>query len=299
MIYDTTEIDTISLQLNFGNDDNKQRLVQMEILDYIRKTFNSFIDPVKYYAGFDERIEYKLYCNNRTVVSFKTGYSHNNYFITIKFAGLKTYDVLVDETSSNYLWVIVAYINTNRYGWSFAELDLAIDVPYINFENLQAICTAHTSGTKYHTLGVPQIYHGETTWVELFETDTARNTAIKRAYLYNKTIKELAVHGNVLGFNLQRFEIKLQTGYFNKSNLDIETIANTLDMYHLLYFENVVDKNALVDRYNRYKSVRKRELDRMGFEEHRLYPNIEYVHNFLYMLTEIESGDIFVNPPLE
>lgn len=296
MIYYTTEIDTISLQLNFGNDDNRQRLVQMEILDYIREIFNSYIDPVKYYAGFDERIEYKIYCNARTVVSFKTGCSHNNYFITIKFAGLKTYDVLVDETSSNYLWVIVAYINTKRYGWTLAELDLTIDVPHLDFEKLLAVCTTHTSGTKYHTLGELQIYHGETTWVELFETDAARNTAIKRAYLYDKTRKELMVHGNVLGFNLQRFEVKLQAGYFNKANFNMETIANTLNMYHLLYFDNVVNKNALINRYNSYKNVRKRELKRMGFEEHRLYPNIEYVHDFLYMLTEIESDDIFLNP---
>ncbi len=288
----TTEIDTIALQINCP-DDALQRALIADILNYIRDVFNSYIDPIKYYAGAVRSTEYKIYCNARTVVSFKTGYSHNNYYISIKFAGLKTYDFKTDETSSNYLWTIVAYLNTRQIRWSLSEMDIAIDVRDVDFSNLLAVCTSHTSRTQYHTLGEVQLYYGETTYIEKFETDGAKSTAIKRAYLYNKTLKEWVKHGNALGFNLQRFEIKLQAGYFNKYGFDINMLASSLYMYHLLYFENVVDKDALIGRYNSYSIVRQREIDRMGLERYRLYFDIEYINYFIYLLTNTNNNDIF------
>ena len=295
-MYYTTVIDTIAIQLNLGTDDDRQRTILKELLDYIQRMFNSYIHQVKYMAGFDRRIEHMIYCNGRTVVSFKTGYSHGNYFITIKFAGLKTYDALVDQMSSNYLWVVVAYINTARYGWNLAELDIAIDIPHVNFENLSAVCTNHTAGTKYHTLDDIQRYHGQTTYIERFDTKEAIYTAIKRAYLYDKTVKEQMEHNNILGFDLQRFEIKLNSSYFNKYGFDIGRIQDTLSMYHLMYFNTVEEKNALIDRYNSYKGgVRKREIDRMGFNHYRLYHDMDTVDNFIYILTHITNDDIFSN----
>ena len=296
MIYCNTVIDTITLQLNFGIDNNRQRLVQVEMLEYINKIFNSYIHPVEYIAGFDKRIEHKIYCNGRTVVSFKTGYSHDNYFITIKFAGLKTYDAIVDETSSNYLWVIVAYINTRQLNCTLAELDIAIDVYDVDFENLLVVCTSHTSGTKYHRLGELQHFDGQTTYIERFDDFATMYTALKRSYTYDKTLKEQVMHNNILGFNLQRFEIKLNASYFNKYGFDIKRMQDTLSMYHLMYFDTLDEKYALIDRYNGYKSgVRKREIDRMGFDNYRLYHDMDTINNFIYMLTHITNDDIFGN----
>ena len=293
MLLHTTEIDTIALQINCGNDAELQRSLLADMLKHIKNTLNPYIDPVEYYAGIAKSTEYKIYCNARTVTSFKTGYSHNNYYISIKFAGLKTYDYTADETSSCYLWVIVAYINTKQIRWSLSEMDIAIDVRDVDFRNLLAVCTSHTSRTQYHCLGEIQRYDGETTYIEKFETDGAKSTAIKRAYIYNKTLKEWVKHGNALGFNLQRFEIKLQAGYFNKYSFDINMLASSLYMYHLLYFENVVDKDALIGRYNSYSNVRQREIDRMGLERYRLYFDIDYINNFIFMLTNTNNNDIF------
>ncbi len=296
MITYTTQIDTLSIQLNFGNANTTQRSIQTEILNYIKTLFNPFIDPVEYYVGFDKRIVHKIYCNGRTVVSFQTGYSHNNFFIKIIFAGLQTYDIQVDMTSSNYLWVIVAYINTRQLRWDLSELDIAIDVPHVKFENLLAICTSHTSRTKYHILGEVQRYDGQTTYIEKFETEDAKNTAIKRSYIYYKTLKEQVVHNNILGFSLQRYEIKFQSPYFNKYGFDIDMMKNTLNMYHLMYFDDIADKNVLIDRYNNYQStVRKREIDRWGFDKFRLNHDMDYINNFIYMLKNIDNNDIFGN----
>jgi len=288
----TTEIDTLSLQLNFYNNDD-QRIVLQNILDYISKWFNAYIHHESYTVGFDERIEHKIYCNGRTVVSFMTGYSHNSYYIKIRFAGLKTYNTVVDDTSYNYLMAIVAYLNTNNIIWSFAELDIAIDMMDVNFNNILAVCTTKTSKTQYHRLGEHQIYD-ETTYIEKFKDANSKTTAIKRAYLYNKSIKEYEVHNYNIGFNVQRFEVKLQAPYFLKYGLDMNVIENTLNMYHIMYFEDMNEKINLINRYNNHKSpIRKREIRRWDFEKNRLYFDLNIVNDFFIFLRSIDNYFIF------
>ena len=287
-----TEIDTIVMKIDFIND-SIQRKRLAELLDYIRTVLNHFIDPVEYDIGFDKRIEYKVYCNNRTVVSFKTGYSNKNYYIIIKFAGLKSYDAVVDSMSLDYLLVIAAYLKTKTIIWQIIELDLALDVFHVNFENLLPICTSHTSRTQYHSLDEIQLYHNETRWIEKFETGVSMNNAVKRAYLYHKTLKEQTVHNNILGNTIQRFEVKLQSGHFHKHGFNIEALASSLNMYHLLYFSRISDKYALIAKYNSYQSVRKREIERMNFKEYRLHFDFEYINNFISMLLDIDDRDIF------
>jgi hypothetical protein len=290
----TTEIDTLSLQLNF-NTDNEQRVILQDILNHLKNIFNSYIDTVKYTVGSVKKMEYKIYCNNRTVLSFITGYSHNNYFIKIKFAGLKTYDAIVDDTSLNYLYITVAYINTKDIIWNLAELDVAIDIPLVNFDNLLAICTSKTA-TQYHILGEIQQYDGETTYIEKFDNEYSKNTAIKRSYLYNKALKEQNVHNHIPGFNLQRFEVKLQAPYFTRYGFDIDILIKTLDKYHLLYFNNINEKHALILRYNNHRSgIRQREIQRWQLDRYRLYYEVDYIRHFIYILTTITNEHIFGN----
>lgn len=292
MIYYTTEIDTISLMITTGNDTHVQHLILQDIIQFLRDAFNAYIDSVEYYAGFDRRIEHKIYCNNRTVLSFSTGFTHGEYFIKIKFAGLKTYDHIVDNTSTNYLFAIMAYLNGKLINWKLSALDLAIDVSHVAFNQLLAICTQHTSGTRYHDLDEVQRYDNETTYIEKFESTEASERATKRAYFYNKTIKELVKHDFNIGFPLHRFEVKLQSDYFNKYGLDISTIEQTLNMYHFMYFDFVDDKNAVIQRYSDYSKVRKREIERMGLENHRLHFDMEYIYHFINILTHITLDDL-------
>lgn len=279
-----TTIDTIAFQINCGRDNFIQREIKDEYTDYLQRTFNSYVDSVEYSTGFDTRIEHKIYCNNRTVLSIQTGYSNHNFYIKILVAGLSTYDYTVDKTSQEYLWATVAYLRSNDLNFSMAVLDIAIDVPHVNFEHLLAICTTKTSGTLYHALQEPQLYENETHYVEKFENEAAKHTATKRAYLYNKTIKELKKHNHNIGYELQRFEVKLQSNFFNRYGLDMAAIEQALSKYHFLYFENITDKYNIINRYCNYSIVTKREIERMGLNQFRLYPNLEYINNFLYYI---------------
>ena len=293
MISYYTTIDTVAFQINCSNDNRIQREILYDYKEYLQRTFNAYVDPVEYSTGLDRRIEHKVYCNNRTVLSIQTGYSNNNFYIKIIIAGLSTYDHTVDKTSNEYLLATVAYLGSNKYlKFSMAELDIAIDVPYVGFEHLLAICTTKTSGTLYHSLQEPQLYENETHYVEKFENKYAMDMATKRAYFYNKTIKELRKHNHNIGCQLQRFEVKLQSNFFNRYGLDMAAIEQALNKYHFLYFENLNDKYNIIDRYSNYSVVTKREIARMGMNQFRLYPNLEHINNFLYYIQNTTFNDL-------
>lgn len=285
-----TFIDTIGFRINCSSD-IQQRDRLHNLLTYLKEEFYIYIDAVAYSVGFDTRIEHKIYCNNTTVLSFTTGYSNNNYYINIRFAGLKSYHVLIDNVSNYYLHVIVSYLNYYQIGFKLSELDVAIDVHYFPFENLLAICTTKTSRSIYHELDEVQRYNGETTYIEKFTSADTIDTALKRAYLYDKTKKEAATRNNNMDIPVVRFEVKLQSSYFNKYGFDLNKLNETLNMYHLLYFHDRDNKYALIDRYNSYSVVRKREINRMGLEQVRLHFNTSYIRDFINTLLVMKSYD--------
>lgn len=285
-----TFIDTIGFRINC-NSDIQQRDTLHSILTYLQQEFFIYIDSVPYIVGFDTRIEHRVYCNNTTVLSFTTGYSNNSYYINIRFAGLKTYNKIVDGISYSYLRIIVAYLNYHGIAFKLSELDVAIDVYNFPFENLLAICTTKTSRTMYYGLGEVQRYDGETTYIEKFTSSATIDTALKRAYLYDKTKKEATTKGNIINVPIVRFEVKLQSSYFNKYGFDLNKLSQTLNMYHLLYFYDRYEKYALIERYNSYSIVRKREIDRMGLEQVRLHFNTGHIQAFINTLLTMKSYD--------
>lgn len=290
MIRYTTQIDTIAIQINCATDSIQRDTVE-GLIEFLQIHLNSYIVTETYSAGAVPKVEHKLYCNNRTVFSIQTGFSHRVFYIKIIFAGLSTYDPIVDTTSLDHLWVVMGYINTFKLPYNFAELDIAIDIPHVYLEQLLAFCSSHTAGTKYNGLGeVQHHYDGETYYIEIV---TNEYMAIKRAYLYDKRIKEFNKHNFDIGYEVQRFEVKLQSKYFNKYGLDINHIEHTLSKYHLLYFDNPVDKQYIIDRYNSYAKVTQREIGRMELEQFRLYPDMEYINMFLYHLQTITLDDLY------
>ena len=292
--YHTTQIDTLTIQINCETD-YIQRKIVANIKDYLQTLYNSYFDMVEYRAGFDTRIEQKVYSNNRTVFSIRTGFSQNNYYIKIRFAGLKTYDVKVDFISCSYLWIVIAYLNTNELIFFISELDITIDVANVDFSNLLAFCSSHTSRTVYHRLDEKQLYDGQTTYIEKFKDRTTAIAAVKRAYIYDKTLKEIQEHNNFIDYKLQRFEVKLQGGFFNSYGLDINAISVALSKYHLLYFKDIITKYNFINRYNNYSRFTKREINRMDLEEIRFYPNIEYINDFIYLIKNINIDDIYAS----
>lgn len=296
MISSHTVIDTITLQIDCNNNQLQRDTVFM-LIEYLQVHYSAYFDPVEYIAGFDRRIEHKLYyCGNgikRTLLSIKTGYSNGLFYIKICFAGLASGTPMIDSYSIKYLWAVVAYLNTNAIAFCIAELDIAIDIPNIYQEQLLAFCSSRTSGTQYNDLQEIQRYEGETYYIEKFQDKATANRAVKRAYLYDKREKEFKKHNLDIGYELQRFEMKLQPKYFHRYRLDINTIEHTLNKYYLLYFENPTDRQYIIDRYNGYSKVTSRELERMDLEPFRLYVDMGYIVFMLYHIQTITMDHLY------
>lgn len=289
----TTQIDTVAIQINCVDDSFMQRDVVAGLIEFLQIHFNSYIATERHSVGAVDKVEHKLYCNNRIVFVIQTGFSHGVFFVKIRFAGLATYDSVVDNTSINYLWAVVAYINTNKLLFNLSELDIAIDVSNVEFDQLLPICTSKTSGTLYFGLQEQQRYSNETHYVEKFKNKSEMDMATKRAYLYDKTLKEWNEHKNDIGYQVNRFEVKLQANFFNRYGLDIVAIESALNKYHFLYFDFILDKYDAIDRYNSYARFTNREIERMGLDQYRLYPDMVYINSFLSILHYATLDDLY------
>ena len=82
-------------------------------------------------------------------------------------------------------------------------------------------------------------------------------------------------------FPLTRFELKLQKLFFLNNELNFKTIINALDRYTVMYFESNIDKELIINKYNSYSRVSKRDIARMGLDKYRLKPDIVKIERFI------------------
>ena len=289
MIYTTTEIDTVALQVPYNNS-QIQRDTHTEIL-YILSA-NSFV--IKRYknnrGNGNTTLEYKVMYGGAVIVSINTGaYRVRSgitnkleleYYIKLKFAGLKSYNYIQDELSFYCLSVICAYLNTRCIYFNFTELDICIDISS-PFNNILAVCTKRSPKTQYYGVLDNQTY-ATTTYIEDIPYNNL-NKAVLRAYTYDKAIKEN------LPYNLTRFELKLQTKFFNMHSFSHDAIARALDRYTVMYFPTIDAKNQMIDQYINYDRVTQREIKKLQFQNYRLYPNIHVIHDFISYLQQVNE----------
>jgi len=282
-----TEIDTITIQIDCDYAEQ-----QREILDELLR----FTTGVNLFIGHKDSIvgnnmlrrEHYIYANNITVATINTGVFRAGsyiqgtytmkYYINIKFAGLKTYNEVLDRVSNDYLLRICAFLNTRGIVFKLTELDVCIDAESA-FENILAICTKKSPKTNYYSLTDKQTY-ATTTYVEKM-IKKKFDKAVLRAYTYDKRYKEK------LSYDLTRFEIKLQAKYFNKDGFSIEAIEKVLNRYHVMYFESTEYKKQIVDKYCTYQMVRKREIKKLKLNNYRLMPDMRYISNFINQLRTV------------
>jgi len=283
-----THVDTVTVQIDC-DDSFMQQMLLKELLGYIN-TFGLYTgskDVNENKATDIIKVEYALYANNSTLLTINTSSFRTiingryviKYYVSVKFAGLKSYNEDADRQSNDILTLLCAYLNSNQIVFKFAELDVAIDAN-IPFEHMVAVCTKKSPKTNYWDFYEQQVYENQTTYLEKIEKSKL-NKAILRSYVYDKSLKE------GLPYNITRFEIKLQSAFFNKYGFDINPIQNVLNRYHVMYFEDLGLKNSKIDAYNNYQKPQKREIQRLGFEEYRLHPNIEYIESFIDYLLNI------------
>jgi len=287
----TTQLDTVSIQVDFDTDIEQRDLLH-SLIGYTQ-SLGLYINTKDYSINPTLiRKEHFIYANNITVASITTGgfragsYTGNGYkmqyYVSIKFAGLKSYNELFDQTSKEVLLRVCAFLNSRGITFKLTELDVCIDME-CSYKHVTAICTRKSPKTNYYDIGEHQAYDG-TTYIEKIAS-CKLDRAVLRTYIYDKSAKEN------LPYPVTRFEIKLQPKYFNRYGFETSSIAKAFDRYYLMYFASLKEKQSITDAYNQYPYVRRREIRKLGLDKYRVYPNMEYINQFINQLLTIKDID--------
>ena len=274
----STEIDTVSIQI-----DCKSMAEQQEISFMIARAIWEY-SKVCIKDNIFTKDRDILFNNNRLgiirlgmnpILNKFTRQYDTNYYVTVSFAGLKSYIGILDNLSNTCLLATVGILNTFNIDYKFTELDICMDVG-TNMQNVLAICTTKLPRTEYH-LANHSFYNGDTVYIEkILKSRLTYNS--QRAYVYDKSKKEK------LMFPLTRFELKLQKLFFLNNELDFKTIINALDRYTVMFSESSINKELIINKYNSYSRVSKRDIDRMGLDKYRLKPDIVKIERFINYL---------------
>jgi len=286
MINYKTEIDTIALQI-----DCKDVKEQQYSLDIIRRCIvPSRIASIKFN---NQNKKHEVYYGNTVLATIKTGFSYSSYYIRIRFAGLKRYNDVIDHKSKLCLMLLCGWLKSTGILFRLVELDIAIDI-FCPFYNILVACTRKTPHVAYNDVGHTQYYDGvPTSYIEAINSRRASKVATSRSYLYNKSSKE------GLNVNVTRFELKLQNKYFKSFGFNAQSIIDALSKYHVMYFSNLTQKRYIINKLNSYQSVHRREINRLGLEGYRLYPNAKVIKQFIYDLNSVYidfNGNIALHP---
>ena len=271
----STEVDTASIQVNCSSLEEQQGISFMigrAVTEYNRVyiTDNNFTK------------EREILFNNNRLGTIRLGmnpirnkftkqYDEMNYYIVVSFYGLKSHIGILDNLSKGCLFAVCGILNTFNFNYVFTELDVCLDMN-TKMDNILAICTTKLPRTEYHFLN-NSFYNGDTVYIEKISKDRI-NYNSQRAYLYNKAKKEN------LQYPLTRFELKLQKSFF-KNDLDFETIVNALNRYTVMFFPTIYEKIRIVDKYNSYSRISRRDIDRIGLDIYRLKPDVVKIERFI------------------
>lgn len=226
----------------------------------------------------------------------KSGYKAEYYYINISFYGLMRYNKTKDDASLLLVKTIAAYLNTNNIHSLLIEVDIAIDIRE-KLDKLVAVCNRRTANVSYNELGVTdangdaiQKYYG-TYYIEKFSTHKQKKNAMSRAYHYDKRKKEIDKFNRDIGFELSRFELKLQKRYFLKNAYDGSSLYKAIGKYSILHFDDLKNKELFIQRYNTANSSRKRRRvisDACDSSKASiLTPRLNKVYKFLRMIDSV------------
>jgi len=210
----------------------------------------------------------ELLFGNTKLATIAKGYYTNDYnidyyYINISFYGLKRYNNKKDEASLLLVRTITAFLNTYNIDFRLTELDIAMDMKS-KIDNLLVVCTSRSPNVKYYQLGDIdddgkniQANKG-TYYIENFKSFKQKKNAMSRAYLYDKRLKERSKYNRDIGFDLTRFEVKLQKRYFVKNKFGVIPIYKSLNKYTVLHFMDIKQKELLIQQLNNAKTSRTR-----------------------------------------
>ena len=270
----STEIDTVSIQIDCSSLEVQQGISFM-IIRAVTEYNKVYIKDNAYTKQRD------ILFNRNRLGTIRLGINpiwnkftrqyDMNYYVAVSFCGLKSHIEILDNLSNGCLFAVCGILNTFSIEYVFTELDVCLDMN-TKIDNVLAICTSKLPRTEYHFVN-NSFYNGDSVYIEKFTKDKL-NYYSQRAYVYNKAKKEN------LKFPLTRFELKLQKSFF-KNDLDFETIVNALNRYTVMFFPNIYEKSIVIDRYNSYSRISRRDIERMGLERYRLKPDVVKIERFI------------------
>ena len=270
----STEIDTVSIQIDCSSLEEQQGISFMlcrAVTEYNKVYISDNIFTKEREILFNNNRLGKIRLGMNPIWNKSDRQHYMNYYITVSFYGLKSHIGILDNLSIGCLFAVCGILNTFNINYVFTELDVCLDIS-AKIDNVLAICTTKLSRTEYHLVN-NSFYSGDTVYIEKISKDKISHNS-QRAYVYNKAKKEN------LNYPLTRFELKLQKSFFKKE-LDFETIVNALSRYTVMYFPNIYEKNMIVDKYNSYSRVSKRDTDRMDLDRYRLKPDVVKIERFI------------------
>lgn len=199
------------------------------------------------------------------------------FSVTVEFAGLKSYNYKKDNLMNKYLMMVISYLNLNFINFEVIGLDLFVDVDK-PFKNMFAFCNKKVGKVKYYKTLEKQ-YHFGTHYIEKFN-NTHKNV-MRRAYLYDKSLKEN------LFLPITRFELKIQTRFFNRNKIDnffdkkifyTNLLNRLIESYHILYFRSIAVKNQELTSYAFLEdNIRRRDIYKLFLNHYRIIPDISNV----------------------
>lgn len=278
----STEIDTIVLKI-----DCKSTTEQKGILEDIKFLLNQLNLFYKYntkpiYLSSLKTIDKHdliIYHSNTILAVIKTGYSSKQFYITIEFAGLKSYNEKQDKQSNNYLLRLVSYLNVNNINYKIIELDICLDIKS-NFKNILSVCMKKQSKVQYFGIDDKNQKYESTKYIEKIEKEKLKNASI-RSYLYDKSLKEA-----IKDLSITRFEIKFQPKYFINAGEDIFKIEEHLKRYYTFIIIDKIDRKNILGLLN--KGARLNKTEKKLLEKHRVNHNVKILEDFIINLRNIK-----------
>ncbi|MFW2352557.1 hypothetical protein [Aliarcobacter butzleri] len=270
----STEIDTVSIQVNCSSLEEQQGIsfmVGRAITEYNKVCILDNIFTKEKDILFNSNRLGTIRLGINPIWNKFTRQYDMNYYVAVSFCGLKSHIEILDNLSNGCLFAVCGILNTFNFNYVFTELDVCLDMN-IKMDNILAICTTKLPRTEYHLLN-NSFYNGDTVYIEKISKDRI-NYNSQRAYLYNKAKKEN------LQYPLTRFELKLQKSFF-KNDFDFETIVNAINRYTVMFFPTIYEKIRIVDKYNSYSRISRRDIDRIGLDIYRLKPDVVKIERFI------------------
>lgn len=266
-------------------------------MDYIYSIDGVYIDSKdKYFSRGGSAVEHIVYFNgtiltkiNSSLFKHGVGRVYTMYYISMEFAGLKSYDEYMDKFRVDFLFSVASYFHDRQLQFRYSKLDIAVDING-TFEKMLVLPIKTVGNVNYHQSQEEQVYSN----TYYIENKNKPKQSTSRAYYYDKQFKE-----NIEDV-ICRFELKFQNRFFNERepNLHVlrEAINKFLNRYAILYVEDKTLLQRIWEHHLKIQSLPKNinktlEYEKLRLDRIRHYHDIDYISEFMLGLLSINNYD--------